>query len=187
MPILGITASQITGRLAIPDTGAMFPLGMVQVGSAGASSITFSSIPATYTHLQIRGIGRDAGSNGEWKIELNSDTTTTNYRRHGLYGDGSSAAAFGVNNNTVAPMAYSSQTSNTFGAYVTDILDYANTNKNTTIRTLGGYDVNGSGQEGLFSNLWNNTAAVSSITLRVVGGSNFVQYSQFALYGIKGA
>ena len=71
--------------------------------------------------------------------------------------------------------------------FVTDILDYTDTNKLTTVRTLGGYDVNGAGQFGLFSNLWNNTAAVSTITLRIVGGTNFAQYSEFALYGIKGA
>ena len=83
-------------------------------------------------------------------------------------------------------MAYTGETANSFGAYVVDVLDYANTNKYKTVRTLGGKDLNGSGQEGLYSNLWKNTNAITDITLKVVGGSNFVQYSHFALYGIKG-
>jgi hypothetical protein len=181
MPILGIIASQNYPRI----TNSYESIATTTVGSGGSATITFSSIPSTYKHLQIRGIARDASSNGEWKIEFNSDTTTTNYRRHGVYGDGSSAYAFGVNNNTVAPVSYSGQTTSVFGGYVTDILDYANTNKNKTVRTLGGYDVNGSGQLGLYSNLWNNTAAITSISLKIVGGSNFAQYTQFALYGVR--
>jgi hypothetical protein len=186
MPILGIVASSNYQRVA-PDTGAMFPLGMVQVGSAGSATISFTSIPSTYKHLQIRAIMRDAGGNGEFKVELNSDTTTTNYYRHGIYGDGSSAYAFGQNNNTNVSMPYSGETANAFNGCVIDILDYASTSKYKTIRTLGGKDVNGSGQIFLNSNLWKNTAAVSTIALKIVGGSNFAQYSSIAIYGIKGA
>jgi hypothetical protein len=70
-----------------------------------------------------------------------------------------------------------------FGALVIDILDYTNTNKNTTIRSLGGYDANGSGYLQLESMLWNNTAAINQI---VLGTGGWAQYSSFALYGIKG-
>ena len=183
-PVLGIWASSNYQRV-VPDTGAMFPIAMANVGSAGASTITFTSIPSTYKHLQIRAIARDAGGNGEIKIEFNSDTTTTNYRKHVLYGDGSGAYAGSANNNTCSPIAYSGQTANAFEVIVIDILDYANTSKNTTIKTLFGKDLNGSGDVGLHSNLWVNTAAVSRIDFKVVGGSNFAQYTQFALYGIK--
>jgi len=76
MPILGITASQITGRLSAPDTGAMFPLGMVQVGSGGSATISFTSIPSTYKHLQIRGIARNTSGSGfnKMNIRFNSDS-----------------------------------------------------------------------------------------------------------------
>jgi len=180
----------IAGSLSVgvtPSTSSYESIATVTVGAGGSSSISFTSIPSTYTHLQIKGIARDASSNGEIKIEFNSDTTTTNYRKHVLYGDGSSAYASSSNNNTCSPIAYSGQTANAFEAIIIDILDYANTNKNTTIRTLFGKDLNGSGDVGLHSNLWVNTNAVSQIDLKVVGGSNFAQYSQFALYGIKGA
>ena len=183
-PILGIMASQIRGHLS---NTAYESIATVTVGAGGTSTATFSSIPSTYKHLQLRILARDAGGNGEFKIEFNGDTTTTNYRKHNLYGDGSAPYASSSNNNTCAPLAYSGQTANAFEAVVIDILDYANTNKNTTIRTLFGKDLNGSGEVGLHSNLWVNTAAVNQIVFKVVGGTNFATYSSFALYGIKGA
>jgi hypothetical protein len=180
-PILGIIASQNYPRV----TNSYESIATVTLGSA-QSTISFSSIPSTFKHLQIRGIVRDAGGNGEYKIELNSDTTATNYYGHVLYGDGSGVYASGGNNNTVAPIPYSGLTASVFGANVMDILDYSDTNKYKTLRTLNGYDTNTTtGFIGLYSKLWKNTAAVNAITLRVVGGTNFAQYSSFALYGIK--
>ena len=90
MPILGVTASSISGHLIAPDTGVMFPIGMVSVGSAGASTIEFTSIPSTYTHLQIRGINRftrTADSTGSLYMQLNADTGS-NYSFHQLYNYG---------------------------------------------------------------------------------------------------
>ncbi len=191
-PILGIIASQNYQR--ITDTGDMFPIAVVTVGSAGASTITFSSIPATYTHLQIRGIARtdrtayflDYG-----KVTFNSDTSSV-YTTHHLQGDGSSVSVYADTNTAFAWIlrfaAVASPTpSNTFGAFVVDILDYKDTNKFKTIRNLGGADTNGAGELGLYSGLWRSTSAISSISITPGGGTQFNQYTQFALYGIKGA
>jgi hypothetical protein len=65
-------------------------------------------------------------------------------------------------------------------------LDYTNTNKNKVYRTLGGFDANGSGEQGLFSGLWMSTSAITSIDLITNSGS-WTSSSSFALYGIKGA
>ena len=191
MPILGTVASQISGHLTSPDTGAMFPLGMVQVGSAGASTISFTSIPATYKHLQIRGIARSTinDTRDDVLMRINSDTGN-NYAGHQINADGSSASAgtLGgtppVNNLYPVYVTGSTATSSVFGATVIDILDYTNTNKNKVIRCLSGVDVNGSGNMLFRSGLWLNTNAITTITFSM---SNFAQYSQFALYGIKGA
>jgi hypothetical protein len=68
---------------------------------------------------------------------------------------------------------------------VTDILDYANTSKYKTVRTLTGIDVNGNGNIRLASGIWMNSPdAVSSITLTASSG-NFNTYTTFSLYGIK--
>jgi len=191
MPILGVTASSISGHLIAPDTGAMFPIGMVQVGSGGAPTISFTSIPATYKHLQVRAIARTARTepNDYIYLRFNSDSGN-NYAWHDLEGDGSTAAAQATA-STAQIFTLFTTTANSgasmFGAGIIDILDYANTNKYKTVRTLSGNDRNGSGYVVFGSGLWQNTNAVSTITLTNHGATTFNQYSEFALYGIKSA
>jgi hypothetical protein len=162
----------------------------VTVGSGGAGTITFSSIPADYTHLQIRGISRNTGANSDNNsyFQFNSDSGN-NYTIHYLQGNGSSASATGIANTSGSwfnDTPGTSTGSNIFAASVIDILDYANTNKFKTHRSLTGYDANGSGKVSLYSGLWRSTSAITTILL-VQNGGNFAQHSQFALYGIKGA
>jgi hypothetical protein len=164
----------------------------VTVGSGGSASVTFSSIPADYSHLQIRGIVRTERTgivNDTLYVYFNTDTANQdNYARHILYGTGASALAAGdVDNSGVTTAAANDATSGVFAGFVIDILDYANTNKNTTVRTLAGFDNNGSGQVRLGSTLWVNTAAITTIKFDNSGGNDIAQYSHFALYGIKGA
>ncbi len=175
------------------STNSYESIATVTVGSGGSSQIEFTSIPATYTHLQIRGIAKSArtgSARNDLIIKLNGSSTT--YAHHQLYGDGASAAALGTSSTTqgllgincVPSSGYTSQ----FGVVIADILDYTNTNKNKTIRSLAGTDNNGAGFISLSSALWYATpVAVTSIALTVDGAHNFEQYSQFALYGIKGA
>jgi len=159
--------------------------------SAAQSSVEFNNIPGTYTHLQIRAIGRTnlGGSVLDNVVfQFNSDTGS-NYTVHHLNGNGSSASAGAdtPRNNTIFLRATgSSATSGNFGLAVCDILDYANTNKFKTIRSLSGYDNNGSGELFFWSGLWRNTAAISSISIFENGNlANISQYSSFTLYGIK--
>jgi hypothetical protein len=162
----------------------------VTVGSGGQSSISFTAIPATYKHLQIRCISRESlgTSLGGMYIQLNSDTGS-NYAWHRLWGEGASASA-GASTSTTAMLggiiATTSGTASVFSSAIIDVLDYANTNKNKTIRSLTGLDYNGSGYVGLHSGLWTNTAAITSIVINPDSGQNWQQYSSFALYGIKG-
>lgn len=186
-PLLtGVFASQISGHLSTPDSGAMFPIAMVNVGSAGASTITFSSIPDTYKHLQIRATELNSAADDSIYIRFNGDTGS-NYAWHQLYGNGSTAAAGGAGTQTrgyIGTGAASTSASYT-GTFVTDILDYVNTNKYKTVRSLTGGDANGSGFIKMQSVLWQSTSAISSIVLALDNGS-FNQYSQISLYGIKG-
>jgi hypothetical protein len=196
-PILGIYASQISGHLFAPS-GAYDSIATVTVGSGGSSSISFSSIPSTYTHLQIRSINRNtrglSGMVATLAMSFNSDVTAGNYYRHRLEGDGSTAyaganAGNGTNGFYFADSMGDGSTSGMFSGFVTDILDYKSTNKNKTVRTLFGGDNNSTGGViGINSGLWSKTPeAITSITIVVNGGYNFTQYSSFALYGIKGA
>jgi hypothetical protein len=162
----------------------------VTVGVGGTSSITFSSIPSTFQHLQIRGIARsDRASSGSYiKIQFNSDTAN-NYANHGLFGSGSSAGAYAVTTTDHAGEAYitaASDTASAFGASIWDVLDYANVSKNKTVRALTGADVNGTnGQFRFSSGVWMSTSGITSVTLVDGNGANFIANTSFALYGIK--
>ena len=184
-PILGIWASAAQGAA---NAGSFESIATVTVGSGGSSSITFSSIPATYTHLQIRAIQfNSSGGSYDTLYRFNSDSGN-NYISHYLEGTGSSVGA-GVAYSSGATN-YGSIGSNFYtttpDVFVWDILDYANTNKYKTSRSLDGRDNNGAGNIKLASSLWMSTSAITSIVISNQSG-NFAQYSHFALYGIKSA
>jgi hypothetical protein len=174
-----------------PVTNSYESIATVTVGGGGSASISFSSIPSTFKHLQVRAIGRTdrASLFGDFgKLTFNSDSGA-NYSDHQLQGDGASVvagAASSANFIRINRFAAATATANAFGALTIDVLDYADTNKYKTLRNLGGIDSNGSGDIFLISGNWRSTTAVNSLTITVGGGTLFNQYSQFALYGIKG-
>ena len=181
--LVGIIASS-GGNGALTDYQS---IATVTVGSGGSSTISFTSIPSTYTHLQIRGIARTSGTTTDSAMTFNSDSSSGSYyAKHQIYGDGSSAAAATSPASTRLDPFYtpgSGVTSNVFAGFVIDILDYQNTNKNKTLRSLQGWDANGSGFVIFRSGLWMKTNAITQIDWTVSG--NWAQYSSFALYGIK--
>ena len=185
MPILGILASST--RVAAGDFES---IATVTVGSGGAANVEFTSIPSTYSHLQIRGLCRTDRANVQDPIMIRLNSSTSTYAAHNLFGNGTSVTATS-NNGQDGMLSYgmagNDAGSNTFGVLVCDILDYKDTNKNTTIRVLAGYDNNGTGNVSFNSGLWTTTNAVTTIRLYPSQGSNLLQYSHFALYGIKSA
>lgn len=183
-------ASSASNQVTPVSLGDMDPIAMVEVGSAGSSTITFSSIPQTYTHLQLRVLGlTNSGSQFEpMQIRFNSDTGN-NYRlNHTLMGDGSAVSASTDGQGTrllFYKFGADGYLAGAFGAGIIDILDYKNTNKYKTVRALIGTDLNGAGAITLNSGLWMDTSAISNIEIKTNGGNNWKQYSSFALYGIK--
>lgn len=174
--------------------GAQFEsIATVSVGAGGTGTISFTSIPSTYKHLQVRLIGRtDRSGNpsANMLFRFNNDSST-NYNSHALYSYGTgvaSAADVSATSIIFNRIAGASAGANMFGSAVVDIYDYANGNKYTTARNIGGLEINGSGSESYFeSGTWRSTSAINRIDITSVAGSvNFVQYSHFALYGIKG-
>lgn len=156
--------------------------------TGGASaSITFSSIPSTYKHLQIRFTGRSTLAAGVDNLSytFNADSGS-NYSSHSLYGDGGGVYSNAFTSNVAmylpSQFAANSTTANAFSAAVIDILDYASTSKNKTVRVLQGY-MGSSGLVSLVSNNWRSTSAVTSITFTT--SANIAQYSRFSLYGVK--
>lgn len=182
-PILGIVASQNYPRA----TNSYQSIATVTLGSA-SSSVSFSSIPSTYQHLQLRiNWGFTDTANNTWLNATFNGDSGSNYSYHAIRGNGStlSASTSGISASKAVFGADDNGDANTWGVSITDILDYSNGNKYKTSRALAGQDRNGAGAVNYWSSLWRNTAVISSITI-VPDSSTFRAGSKFALYGIKG-
>jgi len=163
--------------------------------TGSSATITFSSIPSPYKHLQLRILARGTANGGADPLILfmraNSDTGS-NYANHRLVGNGSTVTAGGSASETrMQPAIYadSGYPANVYGAIIIDIHDYSSTTKNKTVRSISGVDDNlgtVNSRLNLRSDLWMNTAAITTLTLENNGGDNFNSNSTFALNGIKG-
>jgi len=192
-------SSLTTGSITLPSARGAFvgssyeSIATYEVDSSGTSSITFSSIPSTYRHLQIRWVAREntgsvSDGNENIRIRFNSDSGS-NYSLHRMYSTGSSYSADGYANQTdvvVNGFAGNGATTSIYGMGILDILDYRDTDKYKTMRYCGAIDLNGSGYVWFGAGNWRNTNAITTIALREDTNS-FKQYSHFALYGINGA
>jgi hypothetical protein len=158
---------------------------------ADAASVTFSSIPATYEHLQLRiSAKQDYASTttaSYGMIQLNGDTGA-NYSDHRMYGKSSTVAGTAGTGQTVWYLGrYANLTpAANFSGTIWDILDYANTNKNTTCMLVSGVGLDPAWVE-FSSGLWDDTAAVHTILIDRSGGSNWMRGSEFTLYGLNSA
>jgi hypothetical protein len=187
MPILGTVASQFSSK----PFGSFDSIATATVGAGGSSTVSFTSIPATYKHLQIRYMAKDTYSAvADFTSFGISGNGTNTWRNHYLMGDGADPYAGSIGLGLVlyaTPNSHSSL-ANRFGVGIIDVLDYADTNKNKTFRILNGEENNTNNTLGrmTFQSLLKvDTTAISSLTF--TGDSGFAQYTQFSLYGIKGA
>lgn len=169
--------------------GGSFESIATATGTGSSGTITFSSIPGTYQHLQLRYFALSTSGTGGLQLNVNSDTAS-NYARHQLSADGSSVSAFGAANVSawyVEPSGFGIQDVQP-AVGIIDIHDYSNTSKFKTMRCVAGIDINGSGGGIILrSCLWRSTNAITSITLALNAGQSFTTSTRFALYGIKGA
>lgn len=164
-------------------------------GTGSANTITFSNIPQTYQHLQIRYLARStqAATTSSLTLRINGDSTA-NYAMHGLAGDGASATAAGEGTSggrtSISigygpnPITGGNATANVMATGIIDLHDYASTTKNKTVRNFTGYDLNGSGAVALSSGAIFSTSAITSLTFTT--STAFASTSTFALYGFKG-
>lgn len=177
------------GNGLVTNLGDFESIQTTTVGSGGATEIIFSSIPQTYKHLQVRYLARGTrvSPSDYCYFQFNGDTGS-NYQEHQLYGTGSTPVSGSDNVQTyinTMNIAGSTMSTNVFGVGVLDILDYANTNKYKTTRMITAADSNTVGGVVSFeSGHWRSTSGITSIRFFPLG-ANFVQYSHFALYGIK--
>jgi hypothetical protein len=165
------------------------------VAGADNDYVDFTNIPQNYTHLQLRVTGASSYTSGGTQSYINMwvglntpvGTTGTSGYTHIMYGDGANAWATaysqtGLLNTGWFPYGYSASF---VGTQIIDILDYTS-NKNKVIRSIHGFDVNGSGIVGMHSGNTNLTSPV--ISIRFNGNAGGVKANNIvSLYGIRGA
>lgn len=161
-------------------------------GVANARTITFSSIPSDYSHLQIRFVAKNITiDTRDLNIRFNTATTSI-YSWYTLIGNGSTATGAGnaVTQETVLQNAIARSTvAGLMGFGVIDIADYANPNKNKSVRALHAVvdptaldfvSITG----GNFAN--NEPISVIELTLNGTSAEAFTTSTRFSLYGIRG-
>jgi hypothetical protein len=198
----GISASSSASNSVTPSSGS---LELIQTIPLSGTSVSFTSIPNTYKHLQVWGSvadGRTGAPYSSTNITFNNDTSTSYWSGY-IQTDVRSAAPFagswGTNTFGSAfyaqsPGASTSQggwvsNSNIVGTLFLDIMDYSDTSKRTTFSSRSGFTDNSGGHSirsinTLDIGFWNNTAAVNTITFQAGTGS--WRSGSISLYGVKG-
>jgi hypothetical protein len=159
----------------------------ITVGAAGASGVTFSSIPQTgYTDLVVKVSSRTTRTAGAVDyVKMYFNGLTTNGTTLALWGDGT--AYSGTDTKIIGSTSNNQNTASTFGSADFYIPNYTSSNfKSVSIdavsennsATTGDYNLE------IGAGLWSSTAAITSITLESGFGNNWVANSTFYLYGV---
>jgi hypothetical protein len=155
----------------------------VTVGVLGASSIDFTSIPATYTDLIIKLSGRTLETYNYASFQVRFNSSTTGFTGKDLYGVGASAGS-ATRTLTYYNLDGATATANTFASLDFYIPNYSSsTNKPFAMEAASEDSSTTTNNLSLVSGLWSNTSAITSIS--IVPTNNFVQYSTASLYGIS--
>jgi hypothetical protein len=159
---------------------AMTLVSTVTVGSGGAASISFTGIANTGKDLLLL-VSARTNNNESVIVTVNSDTTSANYARKIMIGSGSTVSSFGNDYRPVAVGSTTSQTSNTFGNSSVYISNYtASQHKSISIDGVSENNATAA-QQRIEANLWENNAAITSLTLEAESGT-LQQHSTASLY-----
>ena len=189
--------SAVTAIDYSPNTGTNFVVGSMlstyavpknlitrtELGS-DTSSVTFSSIPATYDHLEVTVYARTDRSavNDVVNMTFNTDTTASNYDHQELQGAGTTVSAnTDAANFRIGVYASASEGANEFGTGTTTIYNYTKTDRHKHRLTVMG----SSERVLLYSRRWEDTSAINQIVLTPNVGDNFLAGSVFTLRGIS--
>lgn len=158
----------------------------ITVGAAGASSVTFSSIPQTgYTDLVVKISARTNRANTDDVIQFLFNGASTNFSWRLLTGTGTAATSGNSTNNILAGRGTGANaTASTFSSSEMYIPNYTSANYKS-FSVDGVIENNATAtQMDLYAGLWSNTAAITSLNFYPETGPLFVQYSTFYLYGV---
>ena len=176
----------------MPTNPNMVAIQTVTVGAGGASSISFTSIPQTYTDLVVRTSYRTnvAQEYDQLRLTFNGSSTAV-YSFRGITGAGSgtpgSESSSSVSSIKVAPGVGNSATASTFTNDEIYIPNYTSSNNKSLSSNAVGENNATTAYASMFAGLWSNTAAITRITLVPESAGNFVQYTTATLYGVTSA
>jgi hypothetical protein len=158
--------------------------------ASSAASVTFSAIPATYTDLVVRWSARSDRSSNIASILVTMNGSSSGYSYTYLLGNGggaaaSSARAASQTSNLAFYITAATATANTFASGDLYYPNYAGSANKVMSSDVAHEDNTSVAYLSVLANLWQNTAAITSITLTASQSSNFVSGSSFYLYGIK--
>jgi hypothetical protein len=180
----GTSTASAASNSVTPAVPTSFESIATFIANGNDSTYTFSSIPSTYKSLQIRlSNSADFGAN----IRFNGDSAA-NYAFHELRGDGTTVSTGSGTAQTSGLVGAGTPVTSFYGASIIDIVDYASTSKNKTVRTVYGVDSNNTAGQTIRSSstLWMSTAAVNSVTIFNDANVKYTAGTTIALYGIKG-
>lgn len=184
---LGSTASTASSQLTTYNNYAS--IATLSTTATLADQFRFVNIPQGYQHLQIRLFSRSINTGGAYAtcyVGFNGEIFSgSNYANHYVYGDGASTSygnAVSAGQGNIPNIPWNAVTANYFAVTIIDILDYSNYFKAKTVKTISGWDANGTGRAQFASFSWNNLSPISAISLTPDGG--WGAYSHAALYGI---
>jgi hypothetical protein len=184
----GSSAYSSASNSVTPVAGDYYSIASTELTN-GSTTLTFSSIPQTYTHLQIRFSAFVSTANDVLQMRYNGDSS--GYRYHEMYAVGAAYSASGVASNQAQIRLYGFDYGTITGVPVVGIVDvsnYSSTDRYKTGLIFSGTNNNSATQTelNLISTLYQSTSAITSITIYIQGVSTFVS-GNVALYGIKGA
>lgn len=171
---------------------SMYPIRSTTISDNSTTNVTYSSLPQNFNHLQIRMFARSNYSTGNWDwlyLYGINGAGSGNFTYHLAYGDGATAYSTGTGAGSYSAflgyLPNANVTANMFGMCVIDILDYTSTSKQKVVRTMWGFDSNGSGQMGFVSNTSFSvlgTSAVSSFSIGLSSPQTLTSGSKIDLY-----
>jgi hypothetical protein len=154
--------------------------------SVAGTSITFSSIAATYTDLRLVWVGAyNTATNGEIWIRVNGDTAT-NYSTTEVTGTGAAATTSNTTSDSKFIASVYAITANQPTLMTSDIFSYAGSTNKSFLNTCS-QDANGGGQVVRQVGLWRSTSAITSVTVQAGTAGLFLAGTSATLYGIKAA
>lgn len=165
-------------------------IGSYTFSSQSGTAYTFSNIPQTFTHLEVRTTNLLSSGASGTILQFNGDPSANNYCVHRLSGNGSGTGGQDGHATGSIPgiWGYGARSvlldSTNPGWAMTTILDYTNTSKNKVVRSVYGVDKNGSGEVGMASGCWLSTSAITSITMTNYAGGDWYAGTRYDLYGI---